>query len=194
MAFFRLRSWGRDFEFLRRATRYRRIFCVTTTWPVVPCSFDGYCISAAAPLLRLSTCPSIVDFIRHLLTNSRQFEKLLFDEGVFGGFLQIADIRLLVLGDNLNSACDNAPPNKQTDARYAIFSVNMPPLRISFNTSSGRSRADRSEIHATDFGRSVACRAAGAGKKAGGDPPAPPPNNGWATLTEHSGATALHIQ
>jgi ABC transporter substrate binding protein (PQQ-dependent alcohol dehydrogenase system) len=36
--------------------------------------------------LRLSTCPAVVDFIRHLLTNGRQFEKLLLDEGVFGCF------------------------------------------------------------------------------------------------------------
>ena len=34
----------------------------------------------------LSACPAVVDFIRHLLTNGRQFEKLLFAGGVFGGF------------------------------------------------------------------------------------------------------------
>ena len=33
-----------------------------------------------------STCPAIVDFIRHLVTNGGQFEKLLFAGGVFGGF------------------------------------------------------------------------------------------------------------
>jgi hypothetical protein len=34
---------------------------------------------------KLSARPTVVDIIRHLFTNGCQFEKLLFDEGVFGG-------------------------------------------------------------------------------------------------------------
>jgi len=34
----------------------------------------------------LSARPAVVDLIRYLLTHSRQFEKLLFAGGVFGGF------------------------------------------------------------------------------------------------------------
>ena len=36
--------------------------------------------------MSLSARPAVVDLIRHLLTNGRQFEKLLFAQGVFGGF------------------------------------------------------------------------------------------------------------
>ena len=36
--------------------------------------------------MSLSARPAVVDLIRHLLTNGRQFEKLLFAQCVFGGF------------------------------------------------------------------------------------------------------------
>ena len=67
----------------------------------------------------LSACPAVVDFICHLLTNSRQFEKLLFAGGVFGGFRQVAGTWPPALGGNLSSAAsDNIPLENQADPRY----------------------------------------------------------------------------
>ena len=50
----------------------------------------------AGPLLRLSTCPLVVNFICHLLTNGCQFEKLLLHEGVFRGFGKLPIFRRLL--------------------------------------------------------------------------------------------------
>jgi hypothetical protein len=84
--------------------------------------------------MRLSACPAVVDFIRHLFTNSCQFEKFLLDEGVFSGFGKLPIFGRLLPKDSLSSACDNAPPTNRADAQYATFlRTNMPPLRISFN-------------------------------------------------------------
>jgi hypothetical protein len=38
----------------------------------------------------LPACSSVVDVIRDLLTNLRQFEELLLDEGVFGLFSKLS--------------------------------------------------------------------------------------------------------
>ena len=48
------------------------------------------------PVLRLSTCPLVVNFICHLLTNGCQFEKLLLSDGVFRDFGKLPICRRLL--------------------------------------------------------------------------------------------------
>jgi hypothetical protein len=82
----------------RRRVRFGRPFCrachkvarLSLTHRVAsPASIDAL-RKVHSPWRSLSACSSVVDIIRYLLKNLRQFEKLVFYLGIFGFFCEFA--------------------------------------------------------------------------------------------------------